>query len=310
MRISGVFSLFFLGLLLVGCETVEKRPTTSARPAPTPVPVAAAPSTAPVWPEAAPSIHAKYAVMIDARTGRTLYQKYADTTTPVASTQKLLTALIVVRGRSLDGLVTIQPEDARTEPMKLYLKTGQTYTRRQLLNAIVIKSANDAATALGRDYAGSVPAFAEVMNQTAWRLGATRSHFANPHGLPAAQYSTARDMARIAFAAYRDPELRRMMGTTNYLFQFANGRKSNLSNTNKLLGRSPGVNGMKTGFTNASGRCLISSMSIDGREVILAQFGSKSRYIFGDAERMMQWGIQRASGGFYPSSQPPSLAMH
>jgi serine-type D-Ala-D-Ala carboxypeptidase (penicillin-binding protein 5/6) len=239
----------------------------------------------------APAIHAHAAIMIDARTGLTLYQKHADAHIQVASTQKLLTALIILSRGNLDGQLFIAPPDTYVEPSKLGLRPGQSYTRRTLLSAMMVKSENDAAAALARDHSGSVSAFAATMNNAAWQLGAHNSQFANPHGLPAYQHSTARDMARIAFRAYREPFLRRLMNSRYYTFVYSNGRRKTLENTNKLLARSAMFNGMKTGYTFAAGRCLISSASVGGREVILAQFGSKTRYIFDDAERMMRWGL-------------------
>jgi D-alanyl-D-alanine carboxypeptidase (penicillin-binding protein 5/6) len=107
--------------------------------------------------------------------------------------------------------------------------------------------------------------------------------------LPAPQFSTARDIARIAFHAYRDPTLRRMMQTQLYYFRHNNGRVTRLEATNKLLKRSAAYNGMKTGYTDAAGRCFVSSGRLNGREVILVQLGSKTRYIFDDAERIMRW---------------------
>jgi len=98
-------------------------------------------------------------------------------------------------------------------------------------------------------------------------------------------------MARIAFRAYREPFLRRLMNSRYYTFVYSSGRTTTLENTNKLLARSAMFNGMKTGYTFAAGRCLISSAAAGGREVILAQFGSKTRYIFDDAERLMRWGL-------------------
>ncbi|HEY5705043.1 MAG TPA: D-alanyl-D-alanine carboxypeptidase family protein [Terrimicrobiaceae bacterium] len=252
------------------------------------------------WPSGAPAIRARSAIMIDARSGLTLYQKYADVRTQVASTQKLLTALIILKRGNLEDRVLVAPQDTYVEPSKLGIRPRQSYTRRTLLSAMMVKSENDAAAALARDCYGSTTAFASAMNNTAWELGAHSSHFANPHGLPAYQYSTARDMARIAFRAYRQPLLRRLMASRYYTFLYVNGRRKTLENTNKLLKRSPIFNGMKTGYTNAAGRCLISSASSGGREVILAQFGSKTQYIFDDAERMMRWGLRQ--GGLFRTS--------
>ncbi len=160
---------------------------------------------------------------------------------------------------------------------------------------MIVKSENDAAAALARDHSGSIQAFAAEMNSLAREIGANNSYFVNPHGLPASQYSTARDMAIIAFHAYREPLLRRLMATKYYTFLYADGRAKQLENTNKLLGRSMICTGMKTGFTNAAGRCLVSSGTFGGRDVILVQLGSKTNYIFDDAETMMQWGLNSGS---------------
>lgn len=235
-----------------------------------------------------------------------MFQKFADTRVQVASTQKLLTALVLLDHGSLDEQVVIRPSDTRVEPGKLYLRPGQSYSRRSLLTAMIVKSENDAAAALARDCAGSEAAFALEMNQKAADLGAENSHFLNPHGLPAPQFSTARDMAMIAFRAYREPLLRQLMATRFYTFTFTDGRRKHLENTNKLLGRSRVANGMKTGYTFAAGRCLISSGSLDGRDVILVQLGSKTKSIFDDAERLMQWGLHRASLPMLAAHTPAS----
>ena len=280
--------LFVAAALLAGCATTPPASQTR-RATPAPPPVAAAPSPDPVWPDNAPSLFAESAVMIDARTGQVLFQKNADARRVPASTQKLLTALLISRRGNLDATVTIMPEDTRVPPTKLGLRAGERYTRRALLEAFLVKSSNDACAALARDHSGTEAAFVEKMNQTAWALGARSSYFVNSHGLPAEQYSTARDIARIAYLAYRDPTLRRMMQTPVVHFRHNNGRVTRLEATNKLLTRSTAFNGMKTGFTNAAGRCLVSSGQLNGREVILVQLGSRTKHIFDDAARVMAW---------------------
>jgi D-alanyl-D-alanine carboxypeptidase (penicillin-binding protein 5/6) len=292
-----IFSL--LGLLaLAGCATqTAPQPSATATRVEAAAPaVASSPSGAPAfWPENAPSTRARYAIMIDARTGRTLYQKFADAPSQVASTQKLVTALVVLDHGNLGDSLIVSPAVTSVEPAKLDIKGGQSYTRLNLLSAMMVKSENDAAAALAYDCCGSMGDFAEAMNRKAWSLGARNSHFVNAHGLPAPQYSTARDMARIAFAAYHEPILRRLMNTQYYTFVYADGRTRSLETTNKLLRRSPIYNGMKTGYTFAAGRCLVSSAALNGREVILVQLGSKTSYIFDDAERLMQWGLSRGT---------------
>lgn len=277
--------LLLAALFLAGCAA----PREVRRAEPARAPVAAAPSSDPVWPANAPGIYAQSAIMLDARTGETLFQKNADLRRVPASTQKLLTALLITRRGNLDAPVTIMPEDTRVPPSKLGLRPGDRYTRRELLKALMVKSSNDACAALARDHSGSEAAFVENMNRAAWSLGARSSYFVNSHGLPAPQFSTARDIARIAFLAYRDPTLRRMMQTQLYHFRHNNGRITRLEATNKLLERSAAYNGMKTGYTDAAGRCFVSSGRLNGREVILVQLGSKTRYIFDDAERAMRW---------------------
>ncbi len=264
-----------------------------------PPPVASSPSQAgALWPATAPQIHAKAAILIDARNGRVLYQKNADERRQVASTQKLLTALIIAEREPLDGVIPIEASDTRVEPSKLGLRTGDRYPRRKLLTAMMIKSSNDATAALARDHAGSIEAFSAEMNSVARSFGANDSFFLNPHGLPANQFSTARDIARIAFRAYRNPDLRQMMRQQLMVFQLQSGRSITLKATNDLLKKSPAFNGMKTGYTIAAGRCLVASVASGGRELIFVQLGSQTRYIFDDAERMLRWGLAGAGPGY------------
>jgi D-alanyl-D-alanine carboxypeptidase (penicillin-binding protein 5/6) len=279
-------------LLLGGCAEDQSVPLQ------VPLRSAAAPAVAPhapssVWPSGAPQIHAVSAILIDARTGETLYQKNADEPRQVASTQKIVTALIVAEQDPLDERISIRHEDTTVEPTKVGIRSGESYPRRELLSAMLVHSANDCAAALARGHSGSLAGFAEEMNRYAERCGATCSHFVNPHGLPAAQHSTARDMARIAFRVYRNPDLRQAVALRSYCFRYANGRLCNLEPTNRLLLRDPYCNGMKTGFTDSAGKCLITSYSRGGRELILVQLGSKSKYIFDDAEMIMQWAMAR-----------------
>jgi D-alanyl-D-alanine carboxypeptidase (penicillin-binding protein 5/6) len=243
---------------------------------------------------AAPVIRAASYLLIDARTGAHLASSNPDQRRAVASTQKLVTALVVLDAGNLDKVVTIQSTDAQVEPTRLGLGAGQRYTRRNLLNAVLIKSANDVAKALARDNAGSSAAFAERMNAKMRQLGGTSSNFRNPHGLTEpGQYSTARNMARVAMAAYRSSVIREAVAKRYYRFTFNSGKSVTLENTNKLLGTMGACNGMKTGYTVASGRCLISSASAGGRDVILVQLGTKTQYIFNDARTLMTWGLRQ-----------------
>jgi serine-type D-Ala-D-Ala carboxypeptidase (penicillin-binding protein 5/6) len=242
----------------------------------------------------APPINADSYILIDPGNGRVLAARNADTPRSVASTQKILTALIVVEAGNLDKPVRIAASDVAVEPSKLGVRPGEVYTRRELVTAFLVKSANDVANALARDNAGSVAAFAAKMNARARSLGAYHSYFANPHGLSAGgQHSTARDMAQIATAVYHNGFIRDVVRRRYSTFRYANGRTVTLKNTNELLGRMAECDGMKTGYTEPAGRCLISTAHRGGREVLLVQLGTKTKYIWNDGAAMMGWGLGR-----------------
>jgi serine-type D-Ala-D-Ala carboxypeptidase (penicillin-binding protein 5/6) len=249
-------------------------------------------SALPVYPAGAPVTVASSAMMIDAKRGTVLFFKNPDVQRPVASTQKLLTALLVAEHGGLDDSVRVTPEDCAVEPTRLGFRPGEIYTKRQLLAAMLVHSCNDAAVCLARNDAGSVAAFARLMNAKAVQLGAENSRFVNPNGLPKpGQFSTARDMARIAFAAYHDATLRGFMRLPGLSFTYSSGRRRFLEPTNKLVTRSSIFTGMKTGYTETSGRCLVSSASEDGRDIILVQLGGTHRMLFDDAQRLLLWGL-------------------
>ena len=240
----------------------------------------------------APDVSAASVMVFDPRTGAILYQKNPDAPRAPASTQKLLTALIIAEEGNLDHRVVVEPGDTQTEPTKLGFKAGEVYTRRELLTVLLVHSTNDGAIALARDNAGSVWAFAEKMNCRAAMLGMTNSHFVNPNGLPApGQYSTARDMAKIARAAYANGLIRSIVSIKELPFRYADGHVRVFKNTNRVLRSYPLCNGMKTGYTEAAGKCLIASGSRGGRDVIVVVLGDTSQSIWRDAYFLLAWGL-------------------
>jgi D-alanyl-D-alanine carboxypeptidase (penicillin-binding protein 5/6) len=243
---------------------------------------------------AIPRTRAVSVLVEDARTGEVLYEKNADAQRAAASTQKLLTALIVAEEGYLDQQVTVQNVDTLAEPVRLNIKSGDSYQRIDLLRALLVKSPNDVARCLARDNAGSIELFAQKMNAKARMLGATHSNFVNPNGLPMPdQYSTARDLSIIARAAYANPTIRSIVCLPQLVFRFANGRTRQLENTNKVLKRLPYCNGMKTGYTEAAGHCLIASGTIPGRDVIVVLLGDSKAGVWQDASALLSWGLRR-----------------
>lgn len=242
----------------------------------------------------APAVQAKRVIVVDYDTGRILYQKNAHERCAIASTQKLLTALCVLDAGSTQNKVTVQSSDTKVEPTKIYIKPGEVYTRYDLLKALTVKSGNDVARALARDVGGSQEGFANIMNRKARSIGMNNSHFKNPHGLTeSGQYSTAYDLAILARAAYSNPTIRSFTNIKGYHFVHPNGSKKWLDNTNKILKRVPYCTGMKTGTTNASGRCLVCSGTYNGRTAIAVVLGSNSANIWNDSEKLLRWALER-----------------
>ena len=241
---------------------------------------------------AVPNTRANSVMVVDARTGAVLHEKNADQPRPAASTQKLLTALIIAETGYLDRPVRVEQADTFAEPVRLNIRPGELYQRIDLLRALLVKSPNDVARCLARDNAGNLDAFADKMNAKAQMLGATHSHFINPNGLPMpGQYSTARDLSIIARAAYANPTIRSIVCLPQLVFRYANGRTRELENTNKVLKRLPFCNGMKTGYTEAAGHCLIASGSRPGRDVIVVVLGDTKSGVWSDAASLLSWGL-------------------
>ncbi len=205
---------------------------------------------------------------------------------------ELLTALLLCEAGNLDRLCTAAEYDAQAEPTKLFLKPGQQLPRRELLKGMLMKSANDAARCLARNHAGTEPAFAGLMNRRAALLGMKSSIFQNASGLPAEnQHSTARDMALLARAALCQPVIRRTVATREDTFTHADGRKVKLTNTNHLLTQSPYCHGMKTGFTDAAGKCLVSCGTFHGRTVIVVMLGSTLSTVWKESKALLHWAL-------------------
>ena len=238
-----------------------------------------------------PAVTAGSVIVIDAATGQVLHEVNADKQRSVASTQKLFTALLVAEEGNLNAKVRVEASDTWVEPSMLYIKPGNVYARIDFLNILLVHSMNDVARALARDNAGSVEDFARKMNVRAAQLGMRNSHFVNPNGLPApGQYSTARDMAKVAMMAYRNRTLREIVCQKAIEWQYNDGRTRVFETTNKVLKNFAACNGMKTGYTEAAGHCLISSATRGGRHIIVVALGD-NKNIWIDSYRLLNWGL-------------------
>ena len=216
-------------------------------------------------PVQAEAISARKAILLDADTGRVLYEKDADSQSLIASTTKIMTALIVCEQCNVLDRMRIPKEAVGIEGSSMYLKEGEELTVQELLYGLMLHSGNDAAVALAIYCGGTVEGFVQLMNDKAHRLELNNTHFENPHGLDSPNHrSTARDLARLAAYAMKNPIFRQTVSTKNVRV----GERS-LTNHNKLLWRVEGADGVKTGYTKAAGRILVSSAQRCGRRLVV-----------------------------------------
>lgn len=223
--------------------------------------------TAPAAASALPSVNAQSAVLMEAQSGEILLNHNGDVRLPMASTTKIMTALVAIEHtKHLDKEVQIAEEAAGIEGSSIYLSAGEKLTMEQLLYALMLESANDAAAAIAYEVAGSVDDFAVLMNEKAEELELSNTHFTNPHGLDNEEhYTTAADLAKLASAALHNDTFKKIVSTykTKIPLNGSEGTRV-LVNHNRLLQSYDGTIGVKTGFTKRSGRCLVSAAQRDG----------------------------------------------
>jgi D-alanyl-D-alanine carboxypeptidase (penicillin-binding protein 5/6) len=213
---------------------------------------------------------AKGACIIEMISGRQLYAYNADAQLPMASTTKVMTALLALENSQLTDKVTCSANAFGVPGTSIYLVRGETLTMEEMLQGLLLASGNDAAVAIAEHVGGTLRGFADMMNARAQELGATRTHFVNPHGLPAeGHYTTARDLAIIAREAMQNPVFRQIVSTQRASIPWE-GKDQNrqLTTKNKLLTDYPGATGIKTGYTRAAGRCLVFGAVRDNLEVV------------------------------------------
>jgi len=254
---------------------------------------AQAPPAAPA--DAFPGVAAAYLVVSD---GEPLWAAAADRRLPPASLTKLMTALLVVETTPLDAMVAISPKAYRTGGARMGLASNMRMRVSELLAGLLLRSGNDACVALAERVDGSEAVFVERMNARARALGLADTRFANACGFDApGHYSSTRDLARLAQRVLATPSLARLVALAKYTAHAADGRAFAMTNTNVLMGLVPGLAGVKTGYTEGAGHCLIGYAERDGRSVLVVLLGAKDRWW--DAVAMIEQAFARA-----PASLP------
>ncbi len=237
------------------------------------------------------------AILVEASTGRILYEKNAETERPPASMTKMLTCIVALENLKPTDTIRISRDVAFTEDVALTWGENDTLSAWDVMTALMVISENGGAVALAQAVGGSVPQFAKMMNDKATEIGCTHSHFVNPNGLPATNhYSTASDMARIATYCMKNENFRKLVATNHTSIRWISPKEkfAELNNTNQLLSTYKGANGIKTGWTVAAAGCLAASAKrgdIELIAVIMHSPDSNTRFV--DATELLNYGFER-----------------
>ncbi|WP_371369372.1 D-alanyl-D-alanine carboxypeptidase DacB [Sporomusa rhizae] len=247
-----------------------------------------------------PDITAKSAIVIEAATGKVLYEKNADERRYPASTTKAITLITALEYGKLDDIVTASANSASTEGSSLWLSQGEQLKLLDMLYGIMLISGNDATVAVAEHISGSVDNFAKLMTEKAHSIGAVNSNFTNTSGLPSENhYSTAHDLAKITAYGYKNPIFAQIVSTQHKVIPWpGKDHDRDLYNENKMLWLYDGANGVKTGYTDAAGRCLISGAKRNGIQLIAVVL---------DSERMWNDSINLLDYGFSQLEQVPLI---
>ena len=238
------------------------------------------------------SVSARHAVLIEAQSGDIVYSKDADTRAPMASTTKIMTALVAIENANLDKQIKISKDAVGIEGSSVYLKENEIFSLEDLLYALLLESANDAATAIAIEIGGSVEGFASMMNEKANSLGLKNTHFTNPHGLDDAEhYTTASDLARLAVYAMNNPKFYEIASSKKRVVYNGDDEVRVFVNHNKLLRNYDGAVGVKTGFTKKSGRCLVSCAERDGVRLVAVTLNAPNDW--NDHSCMLDFGFEQ-----------------
>ncbi|MEA1973942.1 MAG: D-alanyl-D-alanine carboxypeptidase family protein [Bacillota bacterium] len=264
-------------------------------------------------------IESEAAILINANTGQILFEKNIRTKLYPASTTKLLTALIIAENINLNEEITIDKQSPFTKGSRIYIREGEIFTVEQLLNALLVESANDVADALAIYYSGSIEEFAKVMNEKAIELGTINSNFVNPNGLNNKEhYTTAYDLSLISKAAYHNTIIKSIISKTRYSIPPTNkvDETRYLKSSNKFLYSEDNnylldyrnkkifakydiINGMKTGYTDDAKNCLVSSAIVNDRELISVVLKSTGRNIYTDSRKLIDYGMYALNKKIY-----------
>lgn len=266
-------------------------PAAAGAPAPEPTESGHPDIVVPVGAPRPPDLTAASAVLMDVASGRLLYAKDADVQRAPASLTKVMTCLLALEAGGLDDVVEVSDRAASVGGSSVWLEPGEKQTMRDLLYGLMLRSGNDAAEAIAEHVAGSADDFAVLMNRRAEEIGATATHFRNPHGLPTpGHYSTAADLALITREALLRPDFREIVATRSHVIPWPGQPWDRVVyNENRLLWLYPGADGVKTGWTEEAGRCLIGSATREGWQLLAVVLDAPEMWT--DVMQLLDWGF-------------------
>ena len=283
ISLLAVFLCLSLTLNLISCAKIPHNIAETT--------LAKSPSLTPLSDAQSLDVSAKSAIAIEASSGEIYFEKNARERLPMASTTKIMTALVAIESGNLEREICVSPEAVGVEGSSIYLYRGERISLYNLLYALLLESANDAAAAIAIEIGGSISGFADMMNKKADELGLLDTHFENPHGLDGENhYTTAHDLAKITLSAMQNPIFREIVSTYKKGGPpNENGFSRLFVNHNKMLKNYDGAIGVKTGFTKKSGRCLVSAAKRDGVELICVTLNAPNDWQ--DHENMLNLGF-------------------
>ena len=240
-----------------------------------------------------PVLNARAAVIYDRKTKEIIWGKNENEKKAMASTTKIMTAIVVLEKGNLSDVVTISKKAANTGGSRLKINTTDKISVLDLLYGLMLRSGNDAAVALAEYVGGSIEGFAKLMNKKAIEIGLKNTHFVTPHGLDNIEhYTTAYELAVLTDYAMQNEKFSKIVNTKNTTISI-NGVARNIYNTNELLGTLNGVNGVKTGFTNNAGRCLVTSCTRNGNQIITVVLGCDAKkYRTSDSIKLIEYAFK------------------
>lgn len=240
-----------------------------------------------------PVLNARAAVIYDRKTKEIIWGKNENEKKAMASTTKIMTAIVVLEKGNLSDVVTISKKAANTGGSRLKINTNDKISVLDLLYGLMLRSGNDAAVALAEYVGGSIEGFAKLMNKKAIEIGLKNTHFVTPHGLDNIEhYTTAYELAILTDYAMQNEKFSKIVNTKNTTISI-NGVTRNIYNTNELLGTINGVNGVKTGFTNNAGRCLVTSCTRNGNQIITVVLGCDAKkYRTSDSIKLIEYAFK------------------